>query len=82
MALNLKSDANSELARELAVLTGDSMTGAVVVALREAIACRRPAVDAKRALLGRIVEHCAALPSQDDRTAEEILGYDDDGLPR
>lgn len=82
MALNLKSQAVHELARELAVLTGDSMTGAVEVALREAIARRRPAVDAKRALLGRIAEHCAALPLQDDRTAEEILGFDDVGLPR
>lgn len=82
MALNLKSRTVHELARELADLTDDSMTGAVEVALREAIARRRPAVQAKRELLGRIVSHCAALPVLDARTPEEILGYDADGLPR
>jgi antitoxin VapB len=77
MALNLKSDR----VHELADLMGDTMTGAVEVALREAIARRRPAVDAKRELLGRIAEHCAALPVLDDRTPDEIVGYDAAGLP-
>lgn len=81
MALNLKSDRVHELARELAELTGDTMTGAVEVALHEALARRRPAVDAKRRLLGRIADHCAALPVLDDRTPEEIVGYDATGLP-
>lgn len=81
MALNLKSDRVHELARELADLMGDTMTGAVEVALREAIARRRPTVDAKRELLGRIAEHCAALPALDDRTPDEIVGYDAAGLP-
>lgn len=70
-----------ELARELAHLTGHTMTGAVEVALREAIARRRPALDAKRELLGCIADHCAALPVLDARTAEEIVGYDATGLP-
>lgn len=81
MALNLKSRRVHDMARELAELTGDSMTGAVEVALREAIARRRPAVEARRALLGRIAEHCAKLPLRDDRTPDEIIGYDDVGLP-
>ena len=81
MALNLKSRHVHDLARELADLTDDTMTGAVEAALREAIARRRPAVDAKRELLGRIAEHCAALPVLDGRTPEEIVGYDDTGLP-
>lgn len=82
MALNLKSRHVHELARELAELMDDSMTSAVEVALQEAIARRRPAVDAKRRLLGRIAEHCAALPVLDERTPEEILGFDEAGLPR
>lgn len=81
MALNLKSERVHELARELADLTGDTMTAAVEVALREAIVRRRPAVDAKRQLLGRVAEHCAALPVLDDREPDEILGYDAAGLP-
>lgn len=81
MALNLKSERVHELARELAELTGDTMTGAVEVALREAVVRRRPAVDAKRQLLGRIAEHCASLPVLDDRKPEEIVGYGATGLP-
>lgn len=81
MALNLKSDRVHELARELAEMTGDTMTGAVEVALREAIARRLPAVHAKRQLLQRIAEHSAALPVLDDRTPEEIVGYDATALP-
>ena len=81
MALNVKSRRVHDLARELAELTGDSMTGAVEVALREAIARRRPAVEAKREILGRIAQHCAQLPVRDDRAPDEIIGYDDAGLP-
>jgi antitoxin VapB len=82
MQLNLKSRTIRDLARELADLTDDTMTGAVEVALREAIERRRPAVDAKRERIDRIAAHCAALPVRDRRTPEEILGYDADGLPR
>jgi antitoxin VapB len=31
--------------------------------------------------LEAIAEHCASLPVLDGRRAEEILGYDDTGLP-
>ena len=32
--------------------------------------------------LEEIAEHCASLPVLDSRRAEEILGYDEAGLPR
>ena len=32
--------------------------------------------------LEEIGEHCASLPVLDQRRAEEILGYDEAGLPR
>ena len=35
MSLNIKNEETHRLARELAVLTGESMTGAITVALRE-----------------------------------------------
>ena len=35
MSLNIKNEETCELARELATLTGESMTGAITVALRE-----------------------------------------------
>lgn len=31
--------------------------------------------------LESIAEHCAGLPLGDERSADEILGYRDDGLP-
>lgn len=82
MALNLKSDTAHALARELAQLTGDSMTQSVVTALREAIDRRSHRTQPRRELLGRIARHCAELPVLDERSADAILGYDDTGLPR
>ena len=35
MSLNIKNEETCELARELAALTGESMTGAITIALRE-----------------------------------------------
>ena len=35
MSLNIKNDETCRLARELAQLTGESMTGAITIALRE-----------------------------------------------
>jgi antitoxin VapB len=32
--------------------------------------------------LEEIAEHCASLPVLDSRPADEILGYDEHGLPR
>jgi antitoxin VapB len=82
MALNLKSREAHDLAKQLAGLTGQSMTRAVVEALREAVARRTPRAAAKRELLERIAEHCAALPVLDARTPDQILGYDEHGVPR
>ena len=81
MALNIKSEEAHRLARRLADLTQRSMTQAVTEALREAVARRTPAAQARRDLLDRISRHAAALPVLDDRDAEEILGYDERGLP-
>jgi antitoxin VapB len=32
--------------------------------------------------LDEIAQHCARLPALDPRTPDEILGYDEHGLPR
>ena len=37
MALNIKNEKTCELARELADLTDDTMTGAITIALRERV---------------------------------------------
>jgi antitoxin VapB len=84
MAISLKDPEADRLAREVAARTGESLTGAVIVALRERLARlkarRRPR--SLREDLRDIGRRCAALPTLDERSADEILGYDDHGLPR
>jgi antitoxin VapB len=83
MALSIKSDEADRLARELAAETGESLTEAVETALRERLK-RRHAVrgSSMRARLARIAADAARLPVVDASEPEEILGYDDRGLPR
>jgi antitoxin VapB len=84
LALNLKNPETEHLARELARRQGTSITEAVTSALRAELERERrrlpPRPVADRLLdIGR---RFAALPTLDDRSAEEILGYDEVGLPR
>jgi antitoxin VapB len=84
MPLNIRNKQAEELAGALAKLTGETKTEAVTQALRERIERVRRA-RAKRRLadeLDSIAMHCAALPVQDPRNADEILGYDEFGIPR
>ena len=83
MALNIKDTETDRLARDLSNLTGESITQAVKHALegaleQEKMKLGRTGVAAR---LKEIGERCAKLPVLDDRTAEELIGYDEDGLP-
>jgi antitoxin VapB len=83
MALSIKSDEADQLARELAAETGETLTEAVVIALRERLDrehARHAASMSTR--LARLAADVAALPVADSRAPEEIIGYDDAGLPR
>ena len=84
MALSIKHPEADRLARELARQTGESLTDAVVVALRERLARERRRKRGPRLAeeLEAIAARCAALPVLDGRAVDEILGYDDHGLPR
>lgn len=83
MPLSIKHDEADRLARELARLTGESLTEAVVVSLRERLERKRAQQDATplHERLMTIGRRCAALPVLDDRSAEEIVGYDEHGVP-
>jgi antitoxin VapB len=80
MHLSIKNDEAHKLATELARLTGENLTSAVTVALRERLARerRRRNTDAVVARLMRIGSHYAALPDT-GRSPDEILGYDEHG---
>lgn len=82
MALSIKNDEADRLARELAATTGETLTEAVVMALRERLdrqRTRRAAGVTQR--LERLAAEVRALPVLDARSADEIIGYDDRGLP-
>ncbi|MBA2670617.1 MAG: type II toxin-antitoxin system VapB family antitoxin [Gemmatimonadetes bacterium] len=83
MALNIKNPEANRLAHELAEATGESLTEAVTAALRERLAAVRRLRERTVLLaeIEEIQEFVASLPDRDKRTAEEILGYDEFGLP-
>lgn len=83
MALNIKDDTADRLARELADETGESITTAVTVAVRERLERLRGAVphERRREELTEIARRSAARRVRDQRSADEILGYGPGGLP-
>jgi antitoxin VapB len=84
MALNIKDDATCRLVRELATAAGESQTAAVRRAVEERLErLRRQAAPRPRLAdrLDEIARHCAALPVRRRRAEDEILGYDERGLP-
>lgn len=83
MAFSIKNDEADRLARELSAVTGESLTEAVLVALRERLAREeeRRRDDSISARLKRLADDVAKLPVYDDRSPDEIIGYDENGLP-
>jgi len=84
MALSIKDPEADRLARELAQQTGESITEAVTTALRERLrrVGRQKPMKSLADELDAIALECAALPELDSRSADEIIGYDENGLPR
>ena len=84
MSLSIKNDETCRLARELARLTGDTITGAITVALRERLEREQLRRDAQsrarklRSIAERYAEHMGPGPSAVEHG--DIL-YDDQGLP-
>jgi antitoxin VapB len=84
MALNIRNSEAERLAEAVARLAGETKTEAVTRALRDRLARLRRERAGRRLAdeLDDIGRHCAQLPVIDRRTTDEILGYDDNGLPR
>lgn len=83
MALNIRDPEAQRLARDLAEATGETMTSVVIKALQERLRVRQGVSRTERA--ARLMAHgkrFAALPVLDPRSADEIIGYDEVGLPR
>ncbi len=84
MPLSIKNENTERLARQVADETGESITEAIQKSLAERLQ-RLKASRRNRALSGQIedlLRRVDALPTHDSRSPDEILGYDEHGLPR
>ena len=86
MGLNIKNKETHRLARELAELTGETMTGAVTVALKERLERekRERSVEERLRRMRAVVARIAKLPRRPGPSAVEHgdFLYDERGLPR
>ena len=84
MSLNIKNEETCRLASEMARLTGETMTGAITVALRERLEREKRArsVEARVQELRAIADRCAKLLGPGPSAVEhgDAL-YDEQGLP-
>jgi antitoxin VapB len=83
MGISIKNEQTERLARELARETGESLTTAIRRALEERldrVEGRRSSAD-KLALARAALRRVDALTVLDARTPDQILGYDEHGLP-
>jgi antitoxin VapB len=83
MALNIKDPETDRLARELADETGESITEAAKIALTERlerVRAQRTADDRYEAIM-RIIRRGRSEPVLDSRSEDEILGYNEFGIP-
>lgn len=82
MSLNIKNPEAVELAAEVSRLTGESKTQAIITSLRQRLEREKKLQDREklRKDLQVIAEKCAAYPTLDERSGDEML-YDERGLP-
>jgi len=84
MALSIKNAETERLARQVAEEAGESLTQAIERALKERLQRlrqqRRRRVVAEK--VHDILRRVDSLPTLDRRPEEDILGYDDHGIPR
>jgi antitoxin VapB len=82
MALSIKTEEADALARALVAETHETITEAVTVALRERLErVRRESRTDYLHNLERLQAEYAAHAVDDPRTDDEIIGYDEHGLP-
>ena len=84
MALSFKDMETDALARQVARLTGETLTQAVRTSLAERLRreqLKRGHKPLDQARIDSLLDQFAALPLLDPRTDEDILGYDESGLP-
>lgn len=82
MAFSIKNDEADALARELARLTGESLTETVTESLRQRLARERLVRgDSVRAAIARAQARIGEVPPGVDAARSADFLYDEDGLP-
>jgi antitoxin VapB len=84
MALSIRNPRAEKLARQIAAESGESLTEVIIHALEERLQRlkgQRNAADVAEEII-KISLRCKALLDKDQRSADEILNYDERGLPR
>lgn len=81
--MNIKDPETDRLARALAEATGESITVAARVALAERLARVQARLNTGEhaATLEAIIGRGRARAMLDDRAPDDVIGYDDQGLP-
>lgn len=84
MALNIKNAETEKLARELARRRKQGITEALTAVLRQEVERERrksrpDSVEQQLRRIQQIVEEANRLPVLDDRSPDEILGYNEQG---
>ena len=85
MALSLKDKETDRLAREVAALTGETLTDAIPKAMVERLERERLRRGKTVRLADRLMQlgrECAALPDYDTCNPDEIVDYDETGMWR
>ena len=83
MPISIKNDQTEILARKLAELTGETLTEAVRAAVAERYDRLRRARSGRSLAdeLNAIALRCARRPAISQLSDDEILGYDESGVP-
>lgn len=83
MAISLRNKQLEELARRLAYERGKSLTDAILEALETRVCQLGPVTRLERDLsrIDNAVLRIASLPALSAQNPDEIIGYDQDGLP-
>lgn len=84
MPLSIKNFETERLARQVARETGESLTEAIQQALRERLErlSRKHSGRITTEKLTEILRRIDTLPTLDERPDDEILGYDNQGIPQ
>ena len=81
MPISIKNADVEQLARAVAAEAGESLTDAVRHALEERLERIRGSRRAPTTFesIMEVSRRCRALPNRDERSPEDVLGYDEDG---